>query len=70
MKSIYTITTIDVFFKFMDHNFATKDDIKAIQAELSDIRHGFKALEYKMTIKFGLMQTAGVAVLAAVIKLL
>ena len=57
----------------MEHNFATKDDVNAIQSEISDLRqemrHGFQTMEYKMTIKFGIMQSAGIALLAAVMKL-
>lgn len=90
--------TIDVFFKFMEHNFATKEDINSlrgevreaingvrlelndlrtemngkmtgIQSEFSQLKHEFQSLEQRMTIKFGLMQTAGIAFLAALIKL-
>lgn len=82
---------IDVFFKFMEYNFATKVDIKEIhtsiltlrqeirqevdqlrqevRSDIVDLRHGQISLEHRMTIKFGLMQTAGIAILAAVIKL-
>ena len=88
--------TIDVFFKFMEHNFATKEDIrqfavatkadiqqmatkeevhhlvgvtKELDRKIVDLQNEFRSMELKMTIKFGLMQTAGVAVLAAIIKL-
>ena len=78
---------IDVFFKFMEHNFATKDDFAGIKSEIDDVRieaaqfrqevraefaevrHEMKAIEYRMTIKVGAMQAAGIAILAAVIKL-
>lgn len=100
--------TIDVFFKFMEYNFATKEDLhgihrdlvsiretlSAIQTEVSSIRtelrlfqqemrqfrdetqlsfteihHRMQSLEYKMTIKFGLMQAAGIGILTAILKL-
>ena len=86
--------TIDVFFKFMEHNFATKEDINSVRGEIREaingvrfeinelrsefselkidfqsIRHEFQSLEQRMTIKFGLMHTAGIAFLAALIKL-
>jgi hypothetical protein len=82
--------TIDVFFKFKDYNFATKEEAKELKTELkaeiaeartdvaglknemrelrTEMSHGFKALEYKMTIKLGVMQVASVGLLAAIIK--
>lgn len=53
----------------MEYNFATKDDIKGIHTEIAVLRYSLQSMEYKMTIKFGLMQTAGIALLAALIKL-
>jgi hypothetical protein len=38
--------------------------------ETSDLRKSFETFEYRMTIKFGVMQAASVAILAALIKLI
>jgi hypothetical protein len=77
--------TINVFFKFMDYNFATKSDLSdsksEIKSEIAELRTELKteiaeihfklgSLENRMTIKFGLMQAATIGILAAVIKLL
>jgi predicted nuclease with TOPRIM domain len=73
--------TINVIFKFMDHNFATKSDLSnaknELKAEIAELRNDFtklrfefSSLENRMMIKFGLMQAATIGILAAVIKLL
>lgn len=106
--------TINVFYNFMDYNFATKSDhiegnnslrsdiqkakqelrtelaqlreelrkeIQVLRQEVIDIRLDlalfkkevatkFENLENRMTIKFGVMQAATIAILATLIKLL
>lgn len=42
-----------------------RNEISELRAEL---RHGLQSLEYKMTIKVGLMQAASVGLLGALIK--
>lgn len=72
--------TIGVFFQFMDHEFSTKKDlldvrselktdIQALRAEILALKHDIKALEYRMTVKFGAMQVASVVFLATFMKL-
>lgn len=46
-----------------------KSDFQIIRSEFQDLKSQVLNLEYRMTIKFGFMQAASVAILAAVIKL-
>ena len=76
---------INVFFRFMEHGFATKKDLEVfatkadlfevrdavhkIEVEMSEMRHGLISLEHKLTVKMGLMLAAGLSALAAILKL-
>ena len=48
--------TIEVFFKFMEHNFATKEDIMALdgkfESQFSTIRQEIKDLDARFESKF------------------
>ena len=53
--------------------FVIRNDLQTLRTEFEifkkEVYSRFENLEYRMTIKFGFMQAASVAVLAAIIKL-
>lgn len=76
--------TINIFFKFMEHEFATKQDLKHVEERLShqmnswqvanekrfiEIDRRFVTLEQRLTIKMGAMLSVAVGFLGALIKL-
>lgn len=52
----------------INENVATKEDIKQIMIGIATIRNDINMIEYKMTIKFGMMMLAGVGVLTFFLK--
>lgn len=52
----------------LNDNLATKEDITGILKCVLDIQNDIQALEYKMTIKFGMMMLAGVGLLTFLLK--
>ena len=74
---------INVFYRFMEHNFATKEFIKneisdvrsemsEIKSEISELRHdlnhGLQSLEYRMTIRLGSLLIVGLTVIGTLMK--
>jgi hypothetical protein len=66
--------TIDVFLRFMEHNFSTKSDLQELLNEMkefrAEVRHSLVNLEHRMIIKLGLMQAASIGIFAALVKFL
>jgi hypothetical protein len=52
----------------INDNLVTKEDVKEILKGLAVIRNDINVIEYKMTIKFGMMMVAGVGILTFLLK--
>lgn len=59
--------------EIIQDNLATKKDIHELKKDIQELRVGFehklKELEYKLTIKMGMMLVVAVSLLTAIIKL-
>lgn len=58
----------EIVSSLLNNDMATKEDIKEILKVLSVIRNDINVIEYKMTIKFGMMMLAGVGLLTFLLK--
>jgi len=53
--------------ELVEERLATKQDLKELEVNL---RHEMRELEFRLTVRLGTMMAAGIAVVAALVKLL
>ena len=76
---------IEIFAEILDNNLATKQDIELIHKDMKELegslqrdmkelegslQRDMKELEMRMIIRLGSIMTAGIAIVAALVKLL
>jgi hypothetical protein len=66
--------SLKILIEVMNENFATKSDLfeteARLKAEIKAVETSVRELDYKLTIKLGLMLTAAVGITATLFKLL
>ncbi len=60
----------EVLAGIIDEKLATKQDIRDLKRDILDLKRDMKELEMRMLIRLGAIQAAGIAIVAAPVKLL